>query len=158
MSRKEELDVEFVEALITVAMLLYTPLLIAEILNKGENHGWHVAYYFSLCFTVGFPSHSLNLLCLQARQRWETCMMRNILLREGWALTVANGMRGEIMGFTYRTCLTCRYRKICCRGLNDYGDPWKYAEHCDLFKPRKLSLLDKIIIIAAWLLRWLNDG
>lgn len=50
--------------------------------------------------------------------------------------------------------MICKNREVCYRGLDedDYGDPWEYAAFCDLFKPRKLSLVEKIALIIYWLL------
>ena len=61
------------------------------------------------------------------------------------------------MGFSYRTCLACRFLRTCVRRgvleMHEEYDMWEIAETCSFFLPRKLSLLDKIIIITAWLLR-----
>ena len=58
-----------------------------------------------------------------------------------------------LKGFSYRTCLACKHQETCYRGLDDYGDPWEYATFCDLFKPRNLSLAEKIRLIVYWVLR-----
>jgi len=61
------------------------------------------------------------------------------------------------MGFSYRCCFSCVFFRTC----SIYGDImvhedydlWEIAEICSFYLPRKLSLLEKMIIIAAWLLR-----
>jgi len=37
--------------------------------------------------------------------------------------------------------------------MHEEWDMWEIAETCSFFLPRKLSLLEKMIIISAWLLR-----
>ena len=59
--------------------------------------------------------------------------------------------------FSYRCCFSCVFFRTCrLRGdiaLHEEWDMWETAQLCDFFLPRKLSLLEKMIIIAAWLLR-----
>ena len=61
------------------------------------------------------------------------------------------------MGFSYRCCFSCVFFRACsiCGDImvHENYDLWEIAEICSFYLPRKLSLLDKIIIIAAWLLR-----
>ena len=59
--------------------------------------------------------------------------------------------------FNYRCCFSCRFLSRCIRKhvfeMHEEWDMWEIAQLCSFYLPRKLSLLEKMIIIAAWLLR-----